>query len=106
MSEHHRTTEWLKLSALMRKAIKPQLPLPCIERRCTMGGIVRPDQKWHVGHRISVAEAKARGWTADQINQPANLGPSHVRCNTSSGGRLGAQATNAKRQQDRRMPSW
>ncbi len=106
MSEHHRTTEWLAASAAMRKVLTPQLPLPCIERRCQRGGIVLPGQRWHVGHRVSVKQAKALGWTTAQTNHPNNLGPSHVRCNTSAGGTEGAKARNENRAAARRMPSW
>ncbi|MDJ0336430.1 hypothetical protein QMG83_14480 [Salinibacterium sp. G-O1] len=47
-----------------------------------------------------------------QINDPSNLGASHTKakgqkaCNQIAGGKLGAAATNRKRQTDKNMPSW
>jgi hypothetical protein len=71
-----------------------------------------PDQRWQVGHIVSVAQAKSNGWTIAQMNDSSNLGPSHTKspgqkaCNQIAGGRIGAAKTNAKRREDKRLPHW
>jgi hypothetical protein len=42
-----------------------------------------------LGHRVSRREAKARGWTAAQMNSPANLQPECRSCSNKSGAKLG-----------------
>jgi len=85
MSQHHQRQKWSTHSPKLRKLIEPQLPLPC--RRC--GRPVMPGSKWHVGHII--------GAEFDGEPTLANVGPEHARCSTSSGGKRGAQITNARR---------
>jgi len=97
MSAHHRTTAWLKISRQAREYITPRLPLACVN----CGRPVTTDQRWHVGHIIDSALGGP-----DTLE---NLGPSHSRCNTSAGGRLGQKIQQANRRrptQDRNRPPW
>ena len=103
MSSHHRTTEWKALSATMRPRIAASLPQPCIDG---CGRPVMPGDNWHLGHRVPVAVAKRMGWSMAQINAAQNLGPSHARCNTRAGGKLGATISNANRRQKERLIAW
>lgn len=108
MSAHHRTSEWSRTVRVMRPIITASLPAPCID----CGRPVTRDQRWQVGHIVSAAQGKARGWSTQQINNPANLGPSHAKgpgqraCNQIAGGKLGAASSKAQRQRTRRLPSW
>ncbi|MFZ4843022.1 HNH endonuclease [Mycetocola saprophilus] len=90
-----------KTAYALRKArpiIERTLPAPCVNV-CQLGGVVYPGQTWHVGHIID----KSRGGP-DTLD---NLGPSHAKCNTSDGGKLGAKITNAARTQTRsRRRAW
>ncbi len=85
MSRHHVKQQWSKHSPKLRALIQPQLPLPCA--RC--GHPVLPTDKWHVGHIVG----------AEDGGQPvySNVRPEHARCSNQSGGRRGAQITNARR---------
>lgn len=82
-----------------------RLPLPCW--RC--GRPVTPDQDWHVEHMTDRADGGANGIENQWV--------SHATCNTSAGGRRGAQITNARRptttttprmpdEADRRIRGW
>ena len=108
MSEHHRTSEWAKARATNRLRIAATLPAPCID----CGRPVLPDQKWQVGHIVSVVTARAMGWTTMQMNHPSNLGPTHAKgpgqraCNQIAGGKLGAAKTNEARRAKDRRPNW
>lgn len=106
MSAHHRTPQWQTIVRVHRPRIKATLPAQCID--CP--GVVMPTDRWQVGHRVSVAEAKAMGWSRQQIDHPSNLGPTHSKCNQSAGGKLGAKVSSAKaaarRETTKRMPSW
>lgn len=104
MSEHHRTSEWVKA----RNRAKPRLAAE-IEQgggQCVNCGRWippgTPRDQWDVGHRMDAAVLKEMGWTSAEINHPDNLGPSHNRksglsCNQKAGGRLGNQMQQAKR---------
>lgn len=92
MSRHHRAQRWTTHSPNLRKKIKPQLPLPCVN--CPHA--VLPEHSWQVAHRRDAA----LGGRPTQ----ANVGPAHShcpwcnkRCNQVAGGKLGAAITNAKR---------
>jgi hypothetical protein len=69
------------------------------------GGYIPPGTPlthWQVGHRVGVAQAKAQGWSDQEIDALSNLGPSHSKasgraCNQIDGGRAGAAATNRTR---------
>lgn len=89
MSQHHRKVKWSTLSRKYRAAIAPTLPQPCIQPRCLLGGIVRPEDEWDVGH---VHDLGMGGETGRN-----DVGPAHVKCNRSDGGRRGAAITNAGR---------
>ena len=112
MSAHHRTAEWQAVVRAQRPRLKATLPAPCID----CGRVIRPGDRWQVGHRVPVAIAKLQGWTVTQINSPSNLGPTHAKapgqraCNQIAGGKLGAAAsralTTAKRESSKRMPAW
>ena len=62
---------------------------PCL--RC--GKPILPGEPWHADHIID----RALGG----LDTPDNLWPSHERCNTSAGGKRGAQITNAWRAEQR-----
>lgn len=71
---------------------RPRLPLPCC--RCTLPVVPDPSKP-------------GEGWQVDHWPIPFELGgtetwPAHARCNTSAGGKRGAQITNAKRKQRKR----
>lgn len=85
MSIHHKRQKWSTHSPKLRKLIEPQLPLPCVECRRP----VMPGMKFDVAH-IHGAE---HGGAASL----ANVGPAHVGCNRSAGGKRGAQITNRGR---------
>jgi hypothetical protein len=110
MSEHHRTPDWKKTTAIMRPRLAASLPAPCVQPRCRRGGVVSPGESWDVAHIVSVEQAKAQGWTTAQMNHPSNLGVAHVRCNRSDGGKAGAAKANGARRTltraERRLPSW
>ncbi len=72
--------------------------------RC--GRLVHPEHQWDVGHVVGVEQATRLGWTRQQIDDPSNLGPAHVRCNRSDGGKEGRAKQLARTRQDRRLPSW
>jgi hypothetical protein len=66
----------------LRAAWAPQVSTGAVKcRRCRLP--IDPQQPWHLGH----IEDRGTGGSDD----PANLHPEHVRCNTSAGGKL-AQA--------------
>jgi hypothetical protein len=111
MTAHHRTPEWSKTTRTMRPRL--QAAIDAGGARCIdCGRPIVPGQRWQVGHIVSVAQAKAQGWTTQQINAPSNLGPSHAKspgqraCNQIAGGKLGAAASNKKRNEGKRLPSW
>ena len=98
MSRHHRAQKWSTHSPKLRAQIQPQLPLPC--GRC--GRPVMPTDKWDVG---LIRSAEAGG-------QPvlSNVRPEHRKCSRKSGGKRGAQLTNARRRRasnsSKGIPSW
>lgn len=94
MSEHHRTPEWMRVTRRVRPLIKATLPAPCVD--CQRP--VYPADNWHVGHIL----AAAHGGT----NDAWNLGPTHARCNTRAGGKIGASISNAKRKKKTETPNW
>lgn len=92
MSKHHRAGKHTSKAPAVRKAIKALLPQRCLD--CPH--VVTPEQRWQIAHRVP---AMLGGETTIE-----NCGPSHVfcpwcrkRCNQSSGGRMGAAVTNARR---------
>lgn len=94
MSAHHRTAAWGKTSKTMRARINAALPLPCVD----CGRPVHPGQPFHVGHII----AASMGGT----DSPSNLGPSHVKCNTKAGGKMGGKKTALKKSKKKREGGW
>lgn len=97
MTEHHRTPEWRRITRIMRPLIRAQLPLPCVNR-CVLGGVVEPGQPFDVAHVVDVDHGGD-----DSMD---NLGPAHVRCNRSDGGKAGAMKQKAQRQTKARFPNW
>jgi len=91
MSQHHRNNHWTTDSPKFRVIIAAQLPLPCVNVPCKHGGIVYPEQRWHVGHRPGHDASSGRRATIRDV------GPAHAGCNLRDGGRAGARKTNAKR---------
>jgi hypothetical protein len=87
--------QWRKL----REQVKA-LRLPCA--RC--GGWIDYDnalgkqspRSFVLGHKVSRREAKARAWTAAQMNSLANLQPECRRCSNKSGAKL-ARSLQAQR---------
>lgn len=108
MTAHHRTPEWQAARRAQRPRIEASLPQPCIE----CGKPIRKGDRWQVGHRVSVAIAKRKGWTTAQINSPRNLGAVHAKapgqpaCNQIAGGKLGAQIMNDQVRDATRLPKW
>lgn len=109
MSVHHNRQRWTSFTRLRRAELAPQLPLPCIARRCLMGGTVYPDPPtppgmirrpttWHVGH---ITDAAKGGRPTRE-----NTGPIHARCNLRDGGKAGAAVTNGRRSVDRGLRPW
>lgn len=94
MSAHHRTAAWSKVQRVMRPRIAATLPARCVN--CPH--LVMPDQKWEIGHIIDAA----LGGT----NDGTNLGPAHVRCNRSAGGKAGRAKQIATMKNERRLPTW
>jgi hypothetical protein len=86
---------WRKL----REQVKA-LRLPCV--RC--GGWIDYDNAYGkqnprsfvLGHRVSRREARARGWTAAQMNDPVNLQPECRSCSNRSGAQLGRSLQNGR----------
>lgn len=85
MSQHHKREGWATVSARYRKSIEATLPAPCVD--CP--GIVQPGERWDVGHIVGIFD----GGSHDR----SNLGPSHLRCNRSAGGKIGARLVNQRR---------
>ncbi|WP_082108705.1 recombination protein NinG [Microbacterium sp. Ag1] len=98
MTAFHRTKAWRDFRNVQRALIEKRLPAPCVD----CGRAVLRTQKWHVGHIIAVSLAPHLGLV------PANVGPSHARCNLRDGGRMGAAKTNRARSRAKRgeFPSW
>lgn len=75
--------------AKIRKVFKAMIEgtggVPC--GRC--GRLITPEMKWHVGHIVDLMDG---GETT-----LAGTRPEHARCNTSAGGKRGAQIRNAQR---------
>lgn len=91
MSQHHRKVKWSTLSRKYRAQIAPLLPLPCVQPRCKLGGIVNPSDTWDVAHLHDLAADPT------QIPDRNAVGPAHAACNRSDGGKRGAAMTNRAR---------
>lgn len=108
MSAHHRTAEWQAARRVARPIIEASLPQPCID----CGRPIERGDRWQVGHRVAAAVARRLGWTVQQINALANLGPTHAKargqraCNQIAGGLLGAAMQRTRARAARRMPGW
>lgn len=98
MSRHHTAIGWSTISAQLRPIIRATLPQPCINPKPGCPGMVESDQQWDVAHR--------GGGLVDPSTDPRDCGPAHRHCNRSAGGKVGAAITHAKRQTQRRMPTW
>ena len=109
MSRHHIDQKWSTFTRKRRIELAAQLPLPCIDAHCVMGGTVWPDPPtepgmrkrpttWHVGH-ISAASAGGRPTRE-------NTGPVHALCNLQDGGRRGAAVVNDRRRADVGIRPW
>jgi hypothetical protein len=94
MSEHHRTASWQRVLRVMKPRLAAEIEQgygACIDCR----GYIPPGTPlthWQVGHRVSVAKARAMGWDDQQIDAYDNLGPSHSKasgraCNQIAGGK-------------------
>lgn len=55
---------------------------------CRCGRLIQPGQAWHADH-----------WPIPIEHGGTETHPAHARCNTSAGGKRGAQITNARREQ-------
>ena len=98
MTAFHRSKPWRDFRKVQRPLIAARLPFPCVD----CGRVVHAHQRWHVGHIIAVSIAPQLAL------HPANVGPSHSKCNLSDGGRMGAGKVNAARARKTRgeFPSW
>jgi hypothetical protein len=94
MSAVHRTAEWAAFVRKARPIIAATLPARCI--KCP--GVIRPGERWQVGHIID----DALGGAMDM----SNVGPEHPRCNASSGGKLGAAIQAGRRARAATYPKW
>lgn len=95
MTAHHRSAGWRKVQRKMRPVIAATLPAQCVNN---CGRTVTPDQTWDIGHIVDVALGGS--------DEPSNLGPAHIRCNRSDGGKAGRAKQIAVTKQDRRLPAW
>ena len=97
MSRHHKAVKHTSRT----RALRPRWQA-AIDRgevacwRC--GRPILPGMEWDMGHLEDLAVGGAA--VADQML------PEHRGHNRSSGGKLGAQITNGKRRDDRRLPKW
>jgi 5-methylcytosine-specific restriction endonuclease McrA len=94
MSAVHRTAAYAAFTRKVRPIIEANLPAACI--RC--GGVIRPGDRWHVGHIIDDA-------LGGELSM-SNVGPEHARCNTSAGGKLGASIQAGRRSRAASFPKW
>jgi hypothetical protein len=94
MSRHHRAAKHTTHASRLRPSIAAQLPLPCIH----CGRAVTAEQAWDLGHLVALVEG---GHT--DIN---SVGPAHVTCNRSDGGRIGAAMVNRRRKSARGLREW
>ena len=94
MTRQHQSPEWFRFTRAARPLITAMLPLPCVD----CGRPVTPEQTWHVGHIV----AASHGGTMTMDN----VGPSHARCNTKAGGRIGAAMTTRTRRATRDIREW
>jgi hypothetical protein len=93
---------WRKLRAGYVK----QLPLVCwrcgdpitVGHRNYPGTKITNLESLVLGHRVSRNQAKAYGWTAQQMNDTSNLAPEHFRCSSSSGSKEGNAMLKIKQQ--------
>lgn len=103
MSAHHRSASWRSTTRKQRPLIAASLPRLCVNG---CGHSVLPEQAWDVGHIVSVVQGRARGWTTAMIDAPSNLGPAHVKCNRSDGGKEGRAKQLARHKANRRLLQW
>jgi hypothetical protein len=102
MSQHHRRQGMAAKLRKFRPSIKATLPAPCVQPLCQLGGIVHPHEQWDVGH------LPGRDAYLDH-GQPLtrnDVGPAHVKCNRSDGGKVGAAMTNRARLVEKRRREW
>jgi hypothetical protein len=112
-SANHSSAEWYRA----RRLAKPRLAAE-IEQgmgRCVDCGRGiepgTPQTHWEVGHRVSVARARAAGWEEWQIHAQENLGPSHSKasgraCNQRAGGIEGTDIQRAAKAESKRLFKW
>jgi len=94
MSQHHRDQKWTTHSPKLREQHSATLPRPCID----CGRMVTREDSWQVGH---IRAAMNRGAPTF-----SNTGPSHTKCNNSSGGRMGARVVNSRRRRAQDIRPW
>lgn len=94
MSRHHRAGKHTTLAPKVREKLAARLPLPCVE----CGNPVLKGQSFHVAHIVPASQG---GKTT-----LANCGPAHPRCNTRSGGKLGAAVTNRRPVETKGRRAW
>lgn len=87
MSRHHAAVGHTSIARVARPVIQASLPQPCIQPRCRRGGWVHPEDRWDVAHYTDL------GLGGD----PNQVGPAHLVCNRSDGGKQGARITNARK---------
>lgn len=97
MSRHHAAAKHTTIATRMRPIIQASLPQPCVNPGPRCPGLVEAGQLWDVAHR---GAGLAGGSDAHDV------GAAHRYCNRRDGGQRGAAITQAKRQQQRRMPRW
>ncbi|MFP7760901.1 hypothetical protein [Marisediminicola sp. LYQ85] len=99
MTGHHLGADWSAVKRKVRPILAAQVragTARCVDCRQP----IRPDERWAVGHIVSVSQAEQMGWSKAEINAVTNLGATHhgakggKTCNQRSGGRMGSNARN------------
>lgn len=90
-----------KRSNAARKVAAAMLPSPC----SICGRVVTADMQWQADHITPRVIAEAQGWTANDIDSPSNIAPSHASCNARSGAKVGNQLRSKAQPPTRHVPN-
>jgi hypothetical protein len=105
MSEVHRSPEYAKFAVARRKELKELIAsgqAVCIEKKCYLGRVMMPGQKFDIGHIISIKD-----WPEGMLVRE-NTGPSHQYCNRKAGQELSVKPKrdNSKKTQEGNFGKW
>lgn len=100
MTAFHRSSRWAKFARKVRPVIQASLPAPCVNAFVWAGcrGVVHPDQKWDVAHRVSHHRDPFAPLSIEMV------GPGHTKCNRIAGGKEGRQKQLARGRPNPRLP--